>query len=125
MTASRLFFFYYIFLCYYVLSLFFFFSSRRRHTRFDCDWCSDVCSSDLHDSRRGHRRLHHGVHSPPDVRLSLWRLADRGGARAPRDQLSSANGAEEGRCRANGKDPHRSEERRVGKEGRSRWSPYH
>src|SRR2546430_6505898 len=26
---------------------FFFFSSRRRHTRFDCDWSSDVCSSDL------------------------------------------------------------------------------
>src|SRR5256886_6947372 len=29
------------------LFLFFFFSSRRRHTRFDCDWSSDVCSSDL------------------------------------------------------------------------------
>src|SRR5256886_9437958 len=27
--------------------LFFFCSSRRRHTRFDCDWSSDVCSSDL------------------------------------------------------------------------------
>src|SRR2546430_5900562 len=24
----------------------FFFSSRRRHTIFDCDWSSDVCSSD-------------------------------------------------------------------------------
>src|SRR2546427_622343 len=35
-----------IFLC--VCSFFFFFfSSRRRHTRFDCDWSSDVCSSDL------------------------------------------------------------------------------
>src|SRR5688572_3759914 len=31
---------------------FFFFSSRRRHTRFDCDWSSDVCSSDL-DGPRG------------------------------------------------------------------------
>src|SRR5688572_28285979 len=30
-------------MCFY----FFFFSSRRRHTRFDCDWSSDVCSSDL------------------------------------------------------------------------------
>src|SRR6266567_9136576 len=29
------------------ISFFFFFSSRRRHTRFDCDWSSDVCSSDL------------------------------------------------------------------------------
>src|SRR5882762_11529928 len=27
---------------------FFFFSSRRRHTRFKCDWSSDVCSSDLY-----------------------------------------------------------------------------
>src|SRR2546427_2290836 len=32
-----------------VYFFFFFFSSRRRHTRFDCDWSSDVCSSDLVD----------------------------------------------------------------------------
>src|SRR6266481_35693 len=25
----------------------FFFSSRRRHTMWNCDWSSDVCSSDL------------------------------------------------------------------------------
>src|SRR5882762_9821825 len=30
-----------------ILFFFFFFSSRRRHTRFKCDWSSDVCSSDL------------------------------------------------------------------------------
>src|SRR2546430_17205972 len=30
----------------YLGSQYFFFSSRRRHTRFDCDWSSDVCSSD-------------------------------------------------------------------------------
>src|SRR3989475_6829023 len=35
---------------------FFFFSSRRRHTRFDCDWSSDVCSSDLAPSRAAIRR---------------------------------------------------------------------
>src|SRR6266568_1157430 len=29
---------------------FFFFSSRRRHTRWNCDWSSDVCSSDLRRS---------------------------------------------------------------------------
>src|SRR2546430_15366069 len=34
-----------------VINFFFFFSSRRRHTRFDCDWSSDVCSSDLCDRR--------------------------------------------------------------------------
>src|SRR2546427_2329918 len=33
-------------------SCFVFFSSRRRHTIFDCDWSSDVCSSDLVSSRR-------------------------------------------------------------------------
>src|SRR5256886_8335659 len=31
------------------ICFFFFFSSRRRHTRFDCDWSSDVCSSDLYE----------------------------------------------------------------------------
>src|SRR5256886_7927417 len=38
----------------------FFFSSRRRHTRFDCDWSSDVCSSDLHllAAARGRLLLH-------------------------------------------------------------------
>src|SRR5260370_28556335 len=32
---------------YKIVFFFFFFSSRRRHTRFKCDWSSDVCSSDL------------------------------------------------------------------------------
>src|SRR2546430_6364969 len=41
---------YYLIHCY--LLFFFFFSSRRRHTRFDCDWSSDVCSSDLTCTRR-------------------------------------------------------------------------
>src|SRR6267143_5515587 len=31
----------------------FFVSSRRRHTRWNCDWSSDVCSSDLVDARKG------------------------------------------------------------------------
>src|SRR5689334_23826096 len=29
-----------------IFFFFFFFSSRRRHTRWNCDWSSDVCSSD-------------------------------------------------------------------------------
>src|SRR3989475_7060186 len=33
----------------WMVFVFFFFSSRRRHTRFDCDWSSDVCSSDLRE----------------------------------------------------------------------------
>src|SRR3989475_662212 len=44
--------------------LFFFFSSRRRHTRFDCDWSSDVCSSDLiglgRIGKAVAQRAHHG-----------------------------------------------------------------
>src|SRR5689334_7141110 len=32
---------------YALAGLAFFFSSRRRHTRWNCDWISDVCSSDL------------------------------------------------------------------------------
>src|SRR2546430_3392158 len=35
-----------------ILVIFFFFSSRRRHTIFDCDWSSDVCSSDLDANAR-------------------------------------------------------------------------
>src|SRR6267143_4083198 len=31
---------------------YFFFSSRRRHTRWNCDWSSDVCSSDLQSHER-------------------------------------------------------------------------
>src|SRR2546430_12117048 len=33
----------------------YFFSSIRRHTRFDCDWSSDVCSSDLLPARQSER----------------------------------------------------------------------
>src|SRR5256886_13723488 len=43
---------------------FFFFASRRRHTRFDCDWSSDVCSSDLARRR---------ADGPPDP-LEKWGL---------------------------------------------------
>src|SRR5256886_9227137 len=42
----------------------FFFSSRRRHTRFDCDWSSDVCSSDLAGDLR-QRRRHLQAATPP------------------------------------------------------------
>src|SRR3989475_12918327 len=40
---------------------FFFFSSRRRHTRFDCDWSSDVCSSDLVRPVCGLTSMHTGT----------------------------------------------------------------
>src|SRR2546430_6608346 len=53
------------------LYFFFFFSSRRRHTRFDCDWSSDVCSSDLDVARADPQPLRmvqlreRGVHRLP------------------------------------------------------------
>src|SRR2546427_925568 len=52
---------------------FFFFSSRRRHTRFDCDWSSDVCSSDLAASSNASRRLAASVNLPPS---QGWTPAD-------------------------------------------------
>src|SRR5688572_30493734 len=42
----------------------FFFSSRRRHTRFDCDWSSDVCSSDLTAG------VHEPQHAMPEITAS-------------------------------------------------------
>src|SRR5205085_7854107 len=72
----------------------FFFSSRRRHTRFDCDWSSDVCSSDLNP------------HASVIVSLVKIALAN---------QTPTA-------IRRNASQRSRSEERRVGKECRSWWS---
>src|SRR2546430_17298285 len=46
----------------------FFFSSRRRHTRFDCDWSSDVCSSDLDI-------VLHGLKISPDLDIVTYTLA--------------------------------------------------
>src|SRR5688572_33182984 len=70
---------------------FFFFSSRRRHTRFDCDWSSDVCSSDLSPAAppRACRRAVL-VHVLKNILIPVVTVL-------------------------------RSEERRVGKECRCRW----
>src|SRR5207248_8264787 len=93
---------------------FFFFSSRRRHTRSYGDWSSDVCSSDLYTDRakgfvqaaqslalrEGHQQF------GPDHLLKV--LID--------DPEGLAAGLIE---RAGGRPGDaRSEERRVGKEGR-------
>src|SRR5438034_9889234 len=76
----------------------FFFSSRRRHTRSLCDWSSDVCSSDLVSNKS---------HGQTQDDLSQQRLV--------------------GDVQPSMVDPpgERSEERRVGKECRSRWWTYH
>src|SRR2546430_15464229 len=114
---------------------FFFFSSRRRHTRFDCDWSSDVCSSDLE-----------AIQAPDmDGDLEIWVVEESyldrwyDGYRA-RQQTRGIElwlytswlpqGAYPNRLidyplLKTRLLPWRSEERRVGKECRSRWSPYH
>src|SRR2546430_5255658 len=91
---------------------FFFFSSRRRHTRFDCDWSSDVCSSDLGTYRVAEDTMDLTGPRKKDPVCALRRILVH----------SSANAAAQAKSRQL---KLRSEERRVGKECRSRWSPYH
>src|SRR2546430_6118660 len=94
----------------------FFFSSRRRHTRFDCDWSSDVCSSDLN-----------GIGSLQYTGTSILMSQPETGALITEYALNGGVNRTIGHLRRTGHedDPERSEERRVGKECRSRWSPYH
>src|SRR5256885_4146686 len=96
----------------------FFFSSRRRHTILQGDWSSDVCSSDLTSHRSAIARLiakRQRCH--PDRSQTKWRdpvaLPKRFHCGIPRLSLGMTEIII------------RSEERRVGKECRSRWSPYH
>src|SRR5690625_6859666 len=91
----------------YVIISIFFFSSRRRHTRWPRDWSSDVCSSDLLVPGRGaaHRHRLQGL-SAAVLASSQARGRRRGGSTGSRPHLRR-----------------RSEERRVGKECRSRrWA---
>src|SRR2546427_1621759 len=107
--------YYSIFVYIVIFFLFFFFSSRRRHTRFDCDWSSDVCSSDLDT-----------MILDADEPLDLSELIDPQIEIEPafvlRRRLAGPGVTVEDVLAAT---DYRSEERRVGKECRSRWSPYH
>src|SRR5699024_11804732 len=90
----------------------FFFSSRRRHTRSKRDWSSDVCSSDLHCSRRpfrlSYRQNKTKAAGPRRKRLTL---SER---RSPTMKKP---------LRLSPLAMTRSEERRVGKECRTGWAP--
>src|SRR5207249_8090239 len=99
-----------------------FFSSRRRHTRSKRDWSSDVCSSDLveFEARYWITDLHSGSVKTKDNEIT-------GNDVDFHDDLGlKANGAPEGRLTLftgpNSRIRLRSEERRVGKECRSRWA---
>src|SRR5256884_6385838 len=94
---------------------YFFFSSRRRHTRCSRDWSSDVCSSDLKES----------TGPAADYTLSLAPAAltiVQGATGNTTVTITRTNFTDAVTLSLGGA---RSEERRVGKECRSRWSPYH
>src|SRR5438067_9812902 len=103
----------------------FFFSSRRRHTRSKRDWSSDVCSSDLRCGAALTALV--GVCVATGASASQT-PADSTPPRAP-DRLFEATEPLDLTLKAdfgaiNKTRGNRSEERRVGKEGRSRRSPY-
>src|SRR5262245_65386342 len=95
--------------------LFFFFSSRRRHTRCLSDWSSDVCSSDL-GPREAHQQLEIDLLRQAAERAvgdRVARLVERHWPQVFRDQAQHLRAHVE-----------RSEERRVGKECRTRGWAY-
>src|SRR5690606_40187983 len=97
--------------------LYFFFSSRRRHTRFSRDWSSDVCSSDLYRSREYNLYL---TLSNDKLKLKDFD-SDRNQFEKQKEiELQKfIYGFSENEYLKLLED--RSEERRVGKESRSRW----
>src|SRR5690554_7011580 len=96
--------------------LLFFFSSRRRHTRCGRDWSSDVCSSDLDVANGGGTDL-----TASDSLVGTPRYMSpeqiRGHEMGPASDIYSLGLVVYELLMG------RSEERRVGKECRSRWSP--
>src|SRR5207302_7411886 len=99
----------------------FFFSSRRRHTRFSRDWSSDVCSSDLHPcvsplSRRPVTATQVLLQDETPLRVNP-RVAEAMGGCLLKIAHPRADPWERPASRKG-----RSEERRVGKECRSRWT---
>src|SRR5207247_8337152 len=95
--------------------LYFFFSSRRRHTRSTRDWSSDVCSSDLGTVQ---------ATTPATLikliyELALAIVALAGFAAFLFAGVQYVTAAGNPSRAEDAKD--RSEERRVGREGRCRW----
>ena len=78
---------------------FFFFKQKTAYEIVSRDWSSDVCSSDLGGLPKGRVIEIYGPESSGKTTLALHVVAEA--------------------------QKQRSEERRVGKECRSRWSPYH
>src|SRR5207237_2476169 len=94
-----------------------FFSSRRRHTRFKCDWSSDVCSSDLSVGFRGTTPMSAAGQTLPPSDWDVFPV-DQTAASSPSPPHPLMSGLEAGPIQT--PELPRSEERRVGKEGRNR-----
>src|SRR5256885_9766752 len=100
------------------ITVLFFFSSRRRHTRLQGDWSSDVCSSDLYDEQVANYRATVLVaYQDVEDNLAALRQLERESVSQAAAVTATQGALEQANLR--------SEERRVGKECRSRWSPYH
>src|SRR5207253_3932796 len=97
--------------------LYFFFSSRRRHTRWPRDWSSDVCSSDLDQSRGGNDGTSARRRSTARGQSTRARPANMERTRDRRSRRGT--GSRRGKATSRAAAP-RSEERRVGKECRCR-----
>src|SRR5207237_7606473 len=98
-----------------------FFSSRGRHTRFKCDWSSDVCSSDLIQYKLVDMAVDLDAARLLNYRAA-WML-DRG-MRVTRESAMAKLFASEAAVRIANEAVQihgRSEERRVGEEMRKRW----
>src|SRR5690606_39412521 len=99
----------------------FFFSSRRRHTRFSRDWSSDVCSSDLEMVRKGKDPARINPLIPVDLIIDHSVQVDYFGSKdayVRNVEREYERNSERYRFLKWA----RSEERRVGKDSRSRWS---
>ena len=77
----------------------FFFKQKTAYEIYQCDWSSDVCSSDL------------------DIVDLVWSIESLDSSQKKLVEHELESQLDDGGLR--------SEERRVGKECRSRWSPYH
>src|SRR2546429_9953100 len=109
---------------------FFFFSSRRRHTRCSRDWSSDVCSSDLVQPGRlepGYVAHTLGWPVPASMYGGGWgyALSDNRGSVGLGIALEYADPQFDPHAAVQTWKKHRSEERRVGEEGRNRGGPGH